>query len=465
MRRIRRTAGARGSGFKGQSRVPVWVALAACPPVLLALLFAGFACEPRPERQEPVLLFAGNNYGVLAACGCPGNPSGGFAKRQGLIEQYRRTCRNVLLVDAGDLVPDHPNALLVRTLALAARRADYAAIACGDQEFLLGAERLRQLVAESDLPLLCANVRDARGQTIVPPHVVRTVGDLKVGIFAVLADRAYGFPPMEWRTGLVVEDPMAAAKRQIQALADCDLVVALSHQPLEDSHRLAAEVPGIDVVVSGHDAQTLLEPERIGETVLVGAGSVGDILGALRLEGGRKGHRRWAQNLTELSARVPGAKWVEDLYWEYVKEAKEKPPADWDTPIPVRYEPAEACAECHKKEYEQWRSTAHARAYESVRKAGRQDDPECLLCHTMGFAREGGFVSMQKTPALGRVTCQACHAVASDHAEKGVKPDPRLRLSSRWCMSCHGPVQSPDFDYFVYKPRILHEPEASRGEE
>jgi hypothetical protein len=25
-------------------------------------------------------------------------------------------------------------------------------------------------------------------------------------------------------------------------------------------------------------------------------------------------------------------------------------------------------------------------------------------------------------------------------------------------MSCHGPVQSPNFDYFVAKPKILHLP-------
>ena len=433
--------------------------------LLLGAILVGLACQPHAARHEPVLLFAGNDYGILAACGCPGNPSGGFAKRQGLVEQYRRRYSSVLLLDAGDLMPDHENPALVRTLARAASRAAYAAIACGDQEFLLGAERLRQLVAEFDLPLLCANVRDARGEFVVAPHVVRALGDLKIGLFAVVADRAYGFPPMEWRKGLVVEDSIAAAKRQMEALAGCDLVVAISHQPLEETRRLAVEVPGLDVVVSGHDATTLLEPERIGRTLLVGAGSVGDILGALRLEGGRKGDRRWRQDLTELSARVPGAPWVEDLYWEYVKEAGEKPLAGWDTPIPLWYEPAEACAECHEKEYEQWRSTAHARAYQSIRKAGRQDDPECLFCHTMGFGRQGGFVSIQKTPALGRVTCQACHAVTSRHAKEGDEADPRLLLSSRWCMSCHGPVQSPGFDCFVYKPRVVHKQKRSRGDE
>jgi len=33
-----------------------------------------------------------------------------------------------------------------------------------------------------------------------------------------------------------------------------------------------------------------------------------------------------------------------------------------------------------------------------------------------------------------------------------------IYINSRLCMSCHGPVQSPEFDYFTYKPRIVHKP-------
>jgi len=453
------TGPARPAGARTARVIRLGAALAGSAVLVFG---AGLACEPHALREEPVLLFSANNGGIIAACGCPGNPSGGFAKRQGLIEQYRRTCRNVLLVDPGDLLPDHKNETLVKYLGRGAARAKYDAIGLGDQEFLVGAERLRSLRAEYDLPMVCANVRDASGEFVVAPHLICSLNDRKVGIFAVIADRVYGFPPMEWRRGLVVEDPIVAAKREAEALAECDLVVALSHQPLHETRRLAAEVAGVDIFVSGHDTTTLLEPEKIGEAILVGAGQAGDILGALTLHHDAEGRPEWKQTLTELSARVPGAKWVEDLYWDYVKEAKEKPETDWDTPIPVVYEPAEACGKCHEPEFKQWQTTAHARAYEPIRKAGRQDDPECLMCHTMGFARKGGFESMAKTPALGRVTCQACHVVNSDHHEKGKKAEPRIFLSSRWCMSCHGMVQSPKFDYFTYEPRIRHRSEEDR---
>ena len=425
---------------------------------MVALLVVAAGCEPTDRDARPVILYAADNQGVLAACGCPSNPSGGLAKRQGLVHEYRRTRRHVLVVDAGNLVPDHANPVKVEYLARALARARYDAIGLGEAEFLLGLQRLRDLRRRYGLPLVCANVRTAAGQAVVPPHVVRRVAGMRVGIFAVMADRAWGFPRREWREGLTVEPPLAAARREARALAGCDVVVALAHLPLEESAELARRVEGLDLVVAGRTHRLLRTPRRIGRTLLVAPGPAGRVLGCVTVERDGQGDPvRLRHDLTVLSARVPDAPWVMDLYWKYVEQAKEAPPPDWNqTPIPPRYEPAEACTECHKAEYAHWRTTAHAHAQESVRRAGRHRDPECLLCHTMGLGRNGGFVSMDKTPALGRVTCQACHVVTADHEEKGVVPDPRISISSRLCMSCHGPVQSPDFDYFQYKPKILH---------
>ncbi len=432
-----------------------------CVAALVALALVP-GCEPT-AGDAPVLLFSGNNDGVIAACGCPGNPSGGFAKRQGLIEQYRRSRPNVLLVDTGNLFPERANAVKVKYLARAAAEAEYDVLALGVGEFLLGLERLRELRDAYDLPFVCANVRDASGARVAAPHVVREVKGIQVGVFAVIADWVYGFPRLEWREGLAIEDPVVAARRQVEALAACDVIVAVSHQPMADTRRLAEEVEGIDLVLVGHEQKLLKTPQRVGGTWLVMANELGNFLGAVVLAPPPQVESP-VYNVTFLSARVPGSRWVEDLYWEYVEEAKEKKPPTWDTPVPTVFEPAEACQPCHKAEYAQWKTTTHAHSWDVIKKAGRTDDPECVLCHTMGFGREGGFVSMKKTPGLGRVTCQGCHNTTSDHVERGLKVNARLDISSRLCMSCHGPIQSPEFDYYAYKPRILHHPPGKKKE-
>ena len=445
----------------GPLRNLVW-ALAAALAVAAGIVAAGPGCEPSKTGPRAVLLYSADNQGVLAACGCPSNPSGGLGKRVALIEQYRRTRPNIVVVDAGDMFPDKPNPVKVKYLAITLGRAKWDALGLGDQEFELGVPRLRELAREHNLPLVCSNVRDEAGSFAVAPRLIREVAGLRIGIFSVIADEAYGWPPIEWRQGLKVEPPIEAAKREVRELAACDVIVALSHQSIYDTRRLAAEAPGIHVIVSGHDPAMLPKGEKVGAALLVATGEVGRILGALTAEGagpGGPGGPRLTNEMTELSARVPDAAWVMDLYWQYVKESKDKPPPDWNlTPIPERFETAEACGKCHEAEYKAWKKTRHARAYESIKKARRQEDPECILCHTMGYGRPGGFVAMAKTPRLGRVTCQACHVVTADHKDRSIKAEPKINIHSRLCMSCHGPVQSPNFDYFVAKPKILHLP-------
>jgi hypothetical protein len=444
-------------------RLAILVAAFSVAAALAAAFGAG--CEPTAKDARPTLLFSSDDQGVLAACGCPSNPSGGLAKRQALIEQYRRSRANVCVVDAGDVMsePGRPNEIKMKYLVEVLARAKYDAIGLGDQEFAQGAETLRKLAREHSLPFICANVRDEAGQPVVPPHVIREVGGLRVGIFAVIADRAYGFPPLEWRTGLKVEPPIEAARREVKELAGCDVVIALSHQTIAETRDLASSVPGIQVLVSGHDATLLPKPEAVKGALLVATGDEGRILGALAIRRGAGGRPEFTCEMTELSAQVPDAKWVMDLYWQYVKDAKEKPPPDWNlTPVPAAYEPAEACGKCHAEEYRQWLTTSHAHSYASIKRSRRQDDPECVLCHTIGLGRKGGFVSMRETPDLGRVTCQTCHIVTSGHGAKGAAKDemldPRIYINSRLCMSCHGPIQSPNFDYYVYKPKIVHRP-------
>jgi nitrate/TMAO reductase-like tetraheme cytochrome c subunit len=422
------------------------------------------------------VLFSGDADGVLAACGCPSNPSGGLAKREALTDEIRRTRPYTLLIDSGDLFPEKPNRVKLRYLAEAVGGAEghrpFDAIGMGDQEFALGLPMLRELEEKYDLRFLCANVRDEADELVVAPHLVHEIGGSeeekprwRIGIFSVIADEVYGFPPVEWRTGLKVESPIEAARREVEELKDCDLIIAISHQSLDNTRELAAKVPGIGIVICGHDAPLLAKPEKVGGAIVVASGPAGRVLGAVTVTAGADRRPRLTTTMTELSAQVPDSKRVMDLYWAYVKEAKELPPPDWSdyAPIPDRYESAEACGKCHPAELKSWSATRHARAYESIRKSGRQDDPECVLCHTMGFGRPGGFESIEKTPALGRVTCQACHAVTADHFEKKVNPEAQLRISSRMCMSCHGPVQSPDFDYYVAKPKIRHRPPASES--
>ena len=68
-----------------------------------------------------------------------------------------------------------------------------------------------------------------------------------------------------------------------------DLVIALSHSGISEQGQgedraLAAAVPGIDVIISGHTHQKLTQPVTVGTTLIVTAGAYGEYLGRLDLE-------------------------------------------------------------------------------------------------------------------------------------------------------------------------------------
>ena len=69
------------------------------------------------------------------------------------------------------------------------------------------------------------------------------------------------------------------------------------------------------------------------------------------------------------------------------------------------YVGSEACMNCHKTEYKNFKTYAKkAHSYESIKlmKKGLKDTEfyKCLECHTTGHGKPGGFRSEQETPHL-----------------------------------------------------------------
>lgn len=126
-----------------------------------------------------------------------------------------------------------------------------------------------------------------RDQGVLRPKLVKTVGGIKVGLFGLLGANAVQVTPQV--SPLSFEAIELAAARMVAELRDqdqVDIVIALSHSGIDREGRgedaaLAAAVPGIDVIVSGHSHDTLAQPVRVGQTLIVTAGSYTSHLGEL----------------------------------------------------------------------------------------------------------------------------------------------------------------------------------------
>lgn len=102
-----------------------------------------------------------------------------------------------------------------------------------------------------------------RGSKSASPHSHKTddassdaPAPFKVGIFGVM------YNMNATQLGLYWEDPIEAAKRQVQYLrGECgvDFVIAMTHQFIADDNKFVSEVKGVDLILGGHDHALMLQ--------------------------------------------------------------------------------------------------------------------------------------------------------------------------------------------------------------
>ncbi len=119
------------------------------------------------------------------------------------------------------------------------------------------------------------------------------------------------------------------------------------------------------------------------------------------------------------------------------------------------------CKECHEEIYKNFCSTARkASSFASVRIMSEQlteaELKECYGCHTTGYGKPGGFISVEKTPDLANAGCEVCHGPGSEHVESGGDPGliigkGKISLKEN-CGLCHN---SQRVGTFGYRP-VLH---------
>ncbi len=100
------------------------------------------------------------------------------------------------------------------------------------------------------------------------------------------------------------------------------------------------------------------------------------------------------------------------------------------------YVGSKVCKKCHDEAYKIWEKSKHSHAYQTLvdakRPSLREYDPECIVCHTVGFAQQGGFKDALKTPQLKNVGCESCHGPASLHVKYPNDPEWQARMNLLW---------------------------------
>lgn len=199
---------------------------------------------------------------------------GGMARMATLVKRVRQENPNTLVLFAGDAFQGTPYFNLyggeVEFKTMSA--VGFDVIVLGNHDFDNGIEGLAKVIPHAKFDIVVTNY-DVRGTIIekyVKPYVVRTFGDVRVGVFG-LGIKLEGLNPPESFAGIKYLDPVRMARGAVQLLRTrekCSMVVCCSHlgyyaNPKPDDlgdAQVVAQVDGIDFIASGHTHTFMKKP-------------------------------------------------------------------------------------------------------------------------------------------------------------------------------------------------------------
>lgn len=216
--------------------------------------------------------------------------AGGFARISTIVKQVRDEMDdNVLVFDCGDTI--HGTYPAVQTkgemLVPVLNKIKFDAWTA-HWEFGYGPEQLMKITGMLDYPLLAINCygRDT-GERIFDPYKIFEINGVRVGVIGIAAFIVDKVMPDWFSEGIrmtIGNEELPVFIEKLRQEEHVDLVLVLSHLGYPQDAKLASEVDGIDVLLSGHTHNRLRHPAIINNTIVFQSGCHGSFLGRLDLK-------------------------------------------------------------------------------------------------------------------------------------------------------------------------------------
>lgn len=416
----------------------------------------------KKDASEVVLVYQGELVGYIEPCHCSDGMIGGLPRRATYLEKLRKEhTAPILVVDTGNLVED---ASLQSQFKCNMILESYDVFGCdslalGPKDLVLGSSFLAGVFLNFPrIPLLSANLTVDELNGVLRPFKRFEAGGVTVFITALQhPDDVLGMP------GVTAEDPVQAGQRMREEAEGADLKILLAPCDLITCRDWLGELDYFDVAVSGTTHENPTRPEKVGETFLLSPGSFGKYGLSFSLRRDAAGEWNAAHKKVPLSEKFKNHGIIFDLYKQYQRmltEAESKGLFSGNKEAhPVgSFAGSKTCSPCHEESYRIFEKSRHATALQTLEKLGSASDPECLICHTVGYRYKSGFVTAKKTPELGDVGCECCHGPGKEHAREG-NTDLIDRGGRESCLMCHTELRSPGFDYEEDFETIRHDEE------
>jgi len=217
---------------------------------------------------------------------------GGFNELAFAIDSICRLKPYTILIDDGDVMTGNPITEYIYqgaeggALFEMMNRIGYDAWTQGNHDFDISVANLRQLTSITKFPTISANILDTLNRFPVnnKEYIILERNGLKIGIIGVISKDFYSLVNQNSQVGIKILPPIETVKRIADQLnPKVDILIALTHQGVEDDSILAMNVRDLDVIVGGHSHTRLRQPKVINGVIIVQAGSNCENLGVLDL--------------------------------------------------------------------------------------------------------------------------------------------------------------------------------------
>ncbi len=327
---------------------------------VISIMIIGLGESVGAVEKEISILLTGDMHSHLETQtinqGVEMEERGGFAKIKTIKDRVEEEYKGTFLLDAGDFSMGTPFQSIFRTDAAelkAMAEIGYDAVAIGNHEFDYKAEGLADMlgVAKEYKPyggmmpaVLIGNINwqktlgdkemregakkleNAFKDYGVADYTIIEKNGVRMAVFAVMGDEAISNAP---EAGIAFDNYILKSKKivkEIKRNADADIIVALSHSGLDEKDfkesedvKLAQEVSGIDVIVSGHSHTKLIEPRIVEDTTIVASGEYANDIGHLVLEKNGEKYKVKKHNIISLDKNVNNDEDIEKLISDFKK--------------------------------------------------------------------------------------------------------------------------------------------------
>ena len=165
----------------------------------------------------------------------------------------------------------------------------YDAMVPGNWEFFYKNDHFLDLIDKANFPVIAYNLADKEWEEpVLDQYIIRKVGQLKVAVvgytypWTALTSAISG--AAKWYKFGIKEDEARDLLAEIRKNEDPDMVVFISHGGFGLDQKFAKRVDGIDVMLSGHTHDEVLDPVVWNDTLVFQGGAHGKYVVSLDLE-------------------------------------------------------------------------------------------------------------------------------------------------------------------------------------